>query len=147
MTGVNGRALDLTSLVSGEELPAVGIPLTRTFIVAAAIASRDFQDVHHDPELAVARGSKDIFMNILTSNGLVERYVREVFGPRMIIRRIRIRLGAPNYPGDAMNLSGSVTAVRGPEVEVQVKGENSLGVHVSGTVIVDLGNDIGGSRS
>ena len=36
----------------GDELPPLAIPLTRTFIVSTAIASRDYQDVHHDPGLA-----------------------------------------------------------------------------------------------
>jgi hypothetical protein len=33
----------------GDEVPTLVIPLTRTLIVATAIASRDYQDVHHDP--------------------------------------------------------------------------------------------------
>jgi len=125
----------------GEELPELAIPLTRTLIVATAIASRDYQDVHHDPGLAEERGSKDIFMNILTSNGLVDRYVTSWAGPAAVVKRIRIRLGAPNYPGDTMVMTGSVTAVEGREVEVAVRGENSLGPHVSGTVVVQLGEE------
>ena len=35
---------------AGDELPALEIPITRTLIVAGAIASRDYQDVHHDAE-------------------------------------------------------------------------------------------------
>ncbi len=65
----------------GQSLPELAIPMTRTLIVATAIATRDFQDVHHDPALALERGSKDIFMNILTSNGLVARYVTDWAGP------------------------------------------------------------------
>ena len=122
----------------GEALPPLEIPLTRTLIVATAIASRDYQDVHHDPDLAVERGSKDVFMNILTSNGLAERYVVDWAGPAARVRRIRIRLGAPNYPGDTMVLTGEVTAVDGPRVDVAVRGENSLGTHLSGTVTVEL---------
>ena len=49
--------------------------------MSGAIASRDYQDVHHDPVLAKDRGSKDIFMNILTTNGLVGRYVTDWSGP------------------------------------------------------------------
>ncbi len=56
---------------TGDELPPLEIAVTRTLIVAGAIASRDYQDVHHDAELARAKGSPDIFMNILTTNGLV----------------------------------------------------------------------------
>ena len=42
----------------GDELPVLDIPLTRTLIVSTAIASRDYQDVHHDPGLAQERGSQ-----------------------------------------------------------------------------------------
>ena len=122
----------------GEVLPAQEVPLTRTMIVATAIASRDYQDVHHDPDLAVERGSKDIFMNILTSNALAERYVVDWAGPAARVRRIRIRLGAPNHPGDTMTLTGEVVAVTGALVDVAVRGENALGTHLSGTVTVDL---------
>jgi hypothetical protein len=50
-------------------------------IVAAAIASRDYQDVHHDRDAAIRRGTPDIFTNILTSSGLVARYVTDWAGP------------------------------------------------------------------
>lgn len=43
---MNGRTYEEVAV--GEELPALPIPLTRTLIVATAIASRDYQDVHHD---------------------------------------------------------------------------------------------------
>lgn len=122
----------------GETLAELSIPITRTLIVATAIASRDYQDVHHDPGLAHERGSKDIFMNILTSNGLVDRYVTSWAGPAAVVKKIKIRLGAPNYPGDTMVMTGSVSAVDGREVEISVRGENSLGSHVSGTVVVQL---------
>ena len=82
----------------GDELPTLVLPITRTLIVSGAIASRDYQDVHHDSVLAVERGSKDIFMNILTTNGLVGRYVTDWSGPRSRLADVNIRLGAPNYP-------------------------------------------------
>ena len=98
----------------GDALAPLALPVTRTLIVAGALASRDYQDVHHDAELARRRGSKDIFMNILTTNGLVGRYVTDWSGPGGILRRVDIRLGAPNYPDDAMTLTGSVTAKAAP---------------------------------
>lgn len=122
----------------GHALPELRIPISRTSIVATAIASRDYQDVHHDPALAVERGSRDVFMNILTTNGLVDRYVTSWAGPAAVLTRIRIRLGAPNYPGDCMVLTGTVTAVDGRRVEVAVTGTNRLGAHVTGTVVVEL---------
>jgi acyl dehydratase len=122
----------------GQELPELTVPLTRTLIVATAIASRDYQDVHHDPELARERGSKDIFMNILSTNGFVGRFVTDWAGPDAVLKRVAIRLGAPNYPGDSMRMTGVVKAKADGVVEVEVRGANSLGDHVSGTVTVAL---------
>ncbi|HVA05846.1 MAG TPA: MaoC family dehydratase, partial [Acidimicrobiales bacterium] len=129
----------------GDELPELVLPITRTLIVAGAIASRDYQDVHHDAELAKSRGSKDIFMNILTTNGLVGRYVTDWSGPRSTLSEVNIRLGAPNYPDDVMTLTGSVTD-KGPMaddgrtgmVTLGVRGANKLGHHVTGVVKVVL---------
>ncbi|MDF9814283.1 MaoC family dehydratase [Streptomyces sp. SPB162] len=127
---------------AGDELPPLRVPVTRTLIVAGAIASRDFQDVHHDVELARAKGSPDIFMNILTTNGLVGRYITEWAGPEAVLRSVRIRLGAPNYPGDEMVLTGRVTSVdentATTTVEIAVLGANRLGHHVTGTVTAVL---------
>ena len=122
----------------GDEVPTLVIPLTRTLIVATAIASRDYQDVHHDRDLAVQRGSKDIFMNILTTNGWVGRYVTDWAGPEALLRVVDIVLGAPNYPGDVMRMSGRVTAVDGGSVTLAVQGRNGLGDHVKGTVELEL---------
>ena len=85
------------------------LPITRTLVVSGALASRDYQDVHHDHVLAQSRGSKDIFMNILTTNGLVGRYVTDWSGPRSRLAAVNIRLGAPNYPDSIMTMTGSVT--------------------------------------
>jgi hypothetical protein len=137
----------------GDLVPELVLPLTRTLIVSTAIASRDYQDVHHDSVLAVERGSKDIFMNILSTNGIVGRYVTDWAGPGAVITDVNIRLGAPNYPDDTMTLTGSVTAkADDPEVdgkgavEVAVRGSNSLGDHVTGTVRLLLPSASGSPR-
>ncbi|MDT2008265.1 hypothetical protein FXW78_35505 [Rhodococcus opacus] len=136
MTAAVDTARGYGDVEVGENLPELTIPLTRTLIVATALATRDFQDVHHDPALAVARGSKDVFMNILTTNGLVGRFVTDWAGPRASLRRIAVRLGAPNYPGDVMTLTGEVIEKDDGLVTVKVRGANSLGDHVTGTVVV-----------
>jgi MaoC like domain len=143
-------ALDLSGptfsgVAVGDELPTLVLPITRTLIVSGAIASRDYQDVHHDSVLARERGSKDIFMNILTTNGLVGRYVTDWSGPRSRLADVSIRLGAPNHPDDTMTLTGSVTEKgvlsddgRYGAVTVSVRGANDAGDHVTGTVTVLL---------
>ncbi|MFF2406046.1 MaoC family dehydratase [Streptomyces sp. NPDC058092] len=123
----------------GKKLAPLEIAVTRTLIVAGALASRDYQDVHHDAELAREKGSPDIFMNILTTNGLVGRYVTDRFGSSAVLRKVAIRLGAPNYPGDTMVLSGTVTAIGDDgTAEVSIVGTNGLGRHVTGTVTVTV---------
>ncbi|MEU0118209.1 MaoC/PaaZ C-terminal domain-containing protein [Streptomyces bobili] len=123
---------------AGDELAPLDVAITRTLIVAGAVASRDYQDVHHDAEAARAKGSPDIFMNILTTNGLVGRYITDHFGPTAVLRRVAIRLGAPNRPGDTMVLKGTVEEVDGDTAVVRVSGDNGIGRHVSGTVTVTV---------
>jgi hypothetical protein len=106
--------------------------------VAGAIASRDYQDVHHDRDAAIRRGTPDIFMNILTTSGLVARYVTDWAGPEGLLTALRIRLGAPNFPGDRMTFSGRVASAEGGAIEIALGGANSLGDHVTGTVEVTL---------
>lgn len=121
-----------------DDLPALEIPITATLIVAGALASRDFQDVHHDAEVAKTGGATDLFMNILTTSGLVGRFVTDWTGPEALIRRLSIRLGAPNYPHDTLTLTGRVALVDGNHITIEVRGANSLGDHVTGTVEVTL---------
>src|SRR5258707_4690109 len=138
-TSTSRRAADVSV---GDELPTLDIPLTRTLIVSTAIASRDYQDVHHDPGLAQQRGSKDIFMNILTTNGFVGRFITDWAGPDAVIERVAIRLGAPNYPGDTMVMTGSVKSKAVEDgrgvVDLEVRGANGLGDHVTGSVRLAL---------
>ncbi|MDJ0865871.1 MAG: MaoC family dehydratase [Myxococcota bacterium] len=132
------RTLDQVS--EGEALPELDVPLTATLIVGGALASRDFTPVHHDRAAAQAQGMGDVFMNILTTNGLVGRYVTDWAGPDALVKGVAIKLGGPNLPGDTMRLTGSVTGVDGGsgEVEVTVSGKNAWGSHVDGTVRVAL---------
>jgi hypothetical protein len=124
----------------GAELPALDVPITSTLVVAGAIASRDFTPVHHDKSVAQAQGMGDVFMNILTTNGLVGRFVTDWAGPDAVVKNVAIKLGTPNLPGDTMKMAGKVEAKDDAEgvVEVSVVGSNSWGDHVTGKVKVAL---------
>jgi acyl dehydratase len=124
----------------GDALPELAIDVTTKLIVSTAIATRDFQDVHHDKDAARALGSPDIFMNILTTNGFVGRFVTDWAGPDAVMKSSSIRLGVPNYPGDTMRMTGEVTAKEEDDgiVEVTIRGANTMGDHVTGTVRVAL---------
>jgi hypothetical protein len=126
------------TVAEGTELPPLTIEATPTFVVSTALATRDFQDVHHDRDAAVERGSKDIFLNILTDTGLVQRFVSDWAGPQALIRSIKIRLGVPCYAYDTLTFTGRVVSCEGRDVVVSVSGVDSLGEHVAGTVEVTL---------
>jgi acyl dehydratase len=134
---------------AGEELPPLEIAVTRTLIVSGAVASRDYQDVHHDAEAARQKGSPDIFMNILTTNGLVGRYVTDCLGPGTRLRAVKIRLGAPNYPGDTLVLRGTVEEVDPATgtAGIRIVGANGIGNHVMGMVKVAFGEAAPGAAS
>jgi acyl dehydratase len=126
----------------GDELPAWELDVTSTVIVAGAIASRDFMPAHHDPAFARAQGAPDVFMNILTTNGYVSRYVTDWAGPEAMLRSIEIRLGAPAVPGKPLRFTGRVEqrSEAGDEcvLEVSVRAANELGDHATGRVVVSL---------
>lgn len=123
----------------GTTLPELVLYGDPTFIVSTAIATRDYQDVHHDRDKAQAKGSKDIFVNILTDTGLVERFVTDWAGPNAMIKSIGLRLGVPWYAYDTVTFKGEVTAIDGDLVTLKVVGSNSLGDHVIATATLVMG--------
>lgn len=125
----------------GQKLPELAFYGDPTFIVSTAIATRDYQDVHHDRDKAQAKGSKDIFVNILTDTGLVQRYLTDWAGPSSRIRSIGLRLGVPWYAYDTVTFRGEVTAIENDVVTVKVTGSNSLGDHVIATATLTLGDN------
>lgn len=124
----------------GSVLPRLAIPITVQLIAGGAIATRDYFAGHYDKDAANALGSPHVFMNILTTSGLVQRYVEGWAGPECEFKAVKIKLGAPNYPGDTMTFSGEVIALDAATqvAEIKLAGANSMGNHVTGTVRVRL---------
>ena len=120
------------------ELPPLVIPITTTLVVSGALASNDFENIHHDRDFAQAHGLKDIIMNVLTSSGLILRYVTDWAGPATVVKRIADQLKIPNYPGDVMTLTGwaETPFERGTETVIRVRGTNSLGTHIESTITI-----------
>ena len=128
------------SVKVGDALPDLPIEITTSLVVGGALASRDYMPVHHDKAAAQAQGMNDVFMNILTTNGLVGRYVTQWAGIDATVKGIAIKLGTPNLPGDTMTLSGRVTEKNEPDgvVAIEIAGKNAWGNHVTGTVRIAL---------
>ncbi|MFC9892827.1 MaoC family dehydratase [Nocardia sp. NPDC127579] len=122
----------------GTVLPELVIHADPTFVISTALATRDFQDVHHDRDKAVQRGSKDIFVNILTDTGLVQRFVTDWAGPRAVVKSIALRLGVPLYANDTLTLSGTVTGVADGDITIEVVGKDSLGDHITAEAVIRM---------
>jgi hypothetical protein len=103
----------------GTKLPELSLHGDPTFIISTAIATRDYQDVHHDRDKAQAKGSKDIFVNILTDTGLVQRYITDWAGSSAI--------------------KGEVTAIENGLITLKIAGSNSLGDHVIANATLTIG--------
>jgi uncharacterized OB-fold protein len=134
------ETLAASAIAEGQVLPLWTLPLSPTHIVAGALATRDFQDVHHDRDLAHAKGSADIFLNINTSLGYLQRYVTDWTGPEAVVTALRVKLGAPAYPYLPLTFVGSVQSVDAStgRVVVGVQASNELGPHLTGTVELEL---------
>jgi len=132
------RSPALAEIKTGDELPELRVPLTSSLIVAGAVASRDFTRVHHDKAAAQATGMQDVFMNILTTEGWVSRFVTDWAGPDATILKLSLKLGAPNQPGDVMLMTGKVQSKENQRVVVEVVGKNAWGNHVTAKIELSL---------
>ena len=133
--------LSLAEVSVGDKLPALDIDITSGLVVAGALATRDFEPVHHDKSAAQAAGLPDVFMNILTSQGLMTRYTTDWSGPEAVVKSLDLKLGAPNVPGMVMTITGEVVArdENTGIVDIAVMGENNIwGMHMQGTVQLAL---------
>jgi acyl dehydratase len=135
------QTLSCADVSVGDKLPPIDIDISSGLIVGGALATRDFEPVHHDKSVAQASGLPDVFMNILTSQGLMSRFVTDWSGPDASIKSLDLKLGAPNVPGMVMTITGEVTEKDDStgEVNVAVLGENNIwGMHMQGTVKLAL---------
>src|ERR1700730_3068569 len=127
----------------GTTLPELKLYGDPTFIISTALATRDFQDVHHDRDKAQAKGSTDIFVNILTDTGLVQRYITDWAGPSAIVKSIGLRPGVPWYAYDTVTFKGEVNAVKDGLITLKIVGSNSLGDHVIANATLTIGGSDG----
>lgn len=136
----NSTSIQYKDVSVGDALPEQEVDITSSLVVGGALASQDFTPVHHDRGAAQASGMTDVFMNILTTNGLCERFVTDWAGVDARVKNVSIKLGTPNVPGETMVMTGAVTERDDAEsaVVVELTGKNAWGNHVTGTIKVAL---------
>jgi acyl dehydratase len=135
------KTLNYEEVSLGDKLPPMEVNITTGLIVGTAIATRDYEPVHHDKDLAQSTGLPDVFMNILTSQSFMTRFTTDWSGPEAVVKSLDIRLGAPNVPGMVMTVTGEVKAMDDVAgiIDIEVVGENNIwGMHMQGTVQLAL---------
>jgi hypothetical protein len=138
---MSNKTRNYAAVSVGDKLPALNIDISTGLIVSTAIATRDYEQVHHNKSVAQAAGLPDVFMNILTSQGLMTRFATDWSGPEAVVKSLDIKLGAPNVPGMIMTVTGEVKARRDEDgiVDIEIVGENNIwGMHMQGTVQLAL---------
>jgi len=144
----NAATLAYEDIQIGQALPLWPVEVTTRLIVAGALATRDFEDIHHEVAAARRAGMKDLFMNVLTTNGLCSRYLGDWAGPQARVSGVKVRLGVPNVAGDTMTFSATVTDKQRLEgkgiVTLALRCSNSKGDHAKGDAMVEL--PLGGKR-
>ena len=134
-------------VIIGDELPALNVPITTTSIVLGAMASRDWRPMHHDKDFAVNRnGVKNVFVNTPNNASWFERYITDWTGPKGRLGRMKFKMMSPVFPGDVMELSGSVSNLNTDEtgccwlelqLTVSVDGKVSTSCHARVAIPVD----------
>lgn len=129
----------------GFDLPQKSRAVDTTLIVSGAIwASHDFMPVHHDRDFAQSKGAPDVFMNILTTNGLLASYLEQWAGPGAKLTKMSINLEVPNFPtpGNRLDMNARITKKyeKGGAhlVDLAFSGQNQLGPHASGQATMAL---------
>jgi len=136
------KTLNGADINVGDQVANMDVPLTHTRVAATAIASRDFMPVHHDKDYAQAQFAPDAFLNILSTNGYISRFVTDWAGPEAWVKKINVKLGVPAVPHQTLRFTGEVLNKEeaGDEwlIEVSVKASNDSGDHATGTATISL---------
>lgn len=96
-------------LTEGQRLEPTTIgPITRTDVVRYQGASGDMNPVHHDEPFARAAGYPAPLVVGMFQAGVLCTWAARHFGPESV-RRARMRWQEPVFPGDVLELEGTIT--------------------------------------
>lgn len=128
----------------GDFLGPVEFPLSIYRLILAAAATRDFNQNHHNTNVAQASGAPDMYANTTFLLGMWERAIREFIGLAGHIVAIRgFRMRSFNAVGHTVVVKGVVegrhVGAKGAAMEIRVWSQVGELVTVGpGTVVVTL---------
>ncbi len=144
MESAEYQSLRWADIQEGDQLTEQKREISATTVVSTAIASRDFQDVHHDVEAAKRSGVPNIFLNILTTGGLIGKFLTDWSGPEGELKKIDIKLATPCFVGDTLTSTGKVIKKYQQDdqylVDVEYMLTTANGPHGRGVATLELPN-------
>ena len=100
--------------VGAEAPPLVVENISRTHFVRYAVASGDFNPMHHDDTVATSIGNPSVFGHGMLTAGLMARVLKDWFGPAAL-RRFQVRFSKQVWPGETLSCTATVTGLRDAE--------------------------------
>lgn len=123
--------------VVNTRLPELRVVVTTKAIIMGAIASRDWQPLHHDyPWSTSTGGLPNIVMNYYTQAGWISRYLTDWSGPQGRIARLKLSMRSSICPGDELVISGVIDSLEQESAErcwVKVSIEMAVGERIATT--------------
>jgi acyl dehydratase len=120
-----------------EAVVADGV--TRTQVVMYAGASGDYSPLHTDELAARVAGHPGLMAHGMLTMGATARLLTDWFGPEALTE-YAVRFVAPVFPGAVLTARGTVVAVRGREVDVEISTSTQEGITVitgTATAVLD----------
>ena len=94
---------------SNIALPTTKFVTSVKNIQAGAIYSRDWAPLHSDQDWAINKGNlPNIIMNNYTLNGLVIKYVTDLYGDATRIGKVSFKIKKPICPNETLEFHGSI---------------------------------------
>ena len=108
---------------AGTEMPPLTAALDLPALVAYAGATWDWHRLHYDPGYAAGQGLPGPAVDGQLLGALLARALREWLGPEAALRRMSFRFARPVFAGETVRCAGSVSAVDGVLLSVELRVE------------------------
>ena len=101
--------LSWSDVNEGDKLPELKLHMSFRRVIQDVAGTRDFFPGHHEPEYAKKQNVKDIYINTMFFQGLIDRFVTDWAGPETFIRKRKIQMQVSVCAGDDAIVNGQVT--------------------------------------
>lgn len=114
------KNLSSSEINIGDKLPVLQVTMTAQKIISAAAATRDWQPIHHDHEMAIKSGLRGIILNTPSQAGWISKYITDWAGSQAQIKRLAFKMKDSICPNDEMTITGEVTGKQGTAITVKI---------------------------